>query len=63
MRDCKGSRRKIGQPLREKKPIPKDGNEKRPEMHPGLKSFLDNCIVPILVKSYLERRAGSKQES
>jgi hypothetical protein len=54
MRDCKGSRGKTGQPPREKKAIPDDGKEKRTAINPVLKSFLDNCIVPILVKDYTE---------
>jgi hypothetical protein len=54
MRDCKDSRSKTGQPPREKKAIPDDEKEKRTEINPALKSFLDNCIVPILVKEYTE---------
>jgi hypothetical protein len=54
MRDCKGLRGKTGQPPRKKKAITDDRKEKLSGIDSDLKSFLDNCIVPILVKDYTE---------
>jgi|HubBroStandDraft_3_1064219.scaffolds.fasta_scaffold747522_1 hypothetical protein len=54
MRNRKDSRSKTGQPPREKRAISDDEKEKRTEINPALKSFLNNCIVPILVKEYTE---------
>jgi hypothetical protein len=60
MRSGKDSIGKVGQPARGKKSIPGDRKEKRSEIDPVLKSFVDNCIVPILVKQYTDTAARER---